>query len=70
MENTKTKNENEQQVIQEVNEVVFDAEQKERRALDALEKVSKLAPKKKIEQLISTLIEKIDDIDYITIQFK
>lgn len=70
MENTKTKNENEQQVIQEVNEVVFDAEQKERRALDALEKASKLAPKKKIEQLISTLIEKIDDIDYITIQFK
>ena len=69
MEN-KTKNENEQQVIQEVNEVVFDAEQKERRALDALEKASKLAPKKKIEQLISTLIEKIDDIDYITIQFK
>lgn len=70
MENTKTKNENEQQVIQEVNEVVFDAEQKERRALDAIEKASKLAPKKKMEQLISTLIEKIDDIDYITIQFK
>ena len=70
MEKNSTANENEQQVVREVNEVVFDAEQKERRALDALEKVSKLAPKKKMEQLISTLIEKIDDIDYITIQFK